>query len=226
MKYVQQILFENKDEKYAEFQRKLIPVIDPNTVIGVRTPLLKAIAKQLIQKPEACESFLNEVAHKYFDENQLHAFIISENKDFERCIKETELFLPRVNNWATCDQMSPKVFAKNKDKLLSHIRVWIASTHTYTVRFGVGMLMQHFLGIDFKPQYIELVMAIKSREYYINMEIAWYMATALAKQWDATIPYLENCEMDAWTHNRSIQKALESRRITAEQKKYLKTLKK
>ena len=171
------------------------------------------------------EAFLKDLPHEYFDENQLHAFIVSEDKDYERCMADVEEFLPYLDNWATCDQMSPKVFKKNKDGLLLHVRKWLKSDRTYTVRFAIGMLMEHFLDDDFDPEYPKLVAKVKSDEYYVNMMIAWYFATALAKQHDAVIPYLEEQKLDVWTHNKTIQKARESYRITPEQKKYLKTLK-
>lgn len=223
-------LFGLQDVKYRDFQKKLIPTVEPDSVIGVRTPELRKLAKQLARlraSKEAAdvEAFLNELPHEYFDENQLHAFIISEDKDYERCMSEVEEFLPYVDNWATCDQLSPKVFRKNKDGLLMHVRKWLKSDRTYTVRFAIGMLMQHFLDDDFDTEYPELVAKVKSEEYYVNMMIAWYFATALAKQYDAVIPYIEKQKLDVWTHNKTIQKARESYRITQEQKEYLKTLK-
>ena len=229
-------LFKLQDVKYRDFQKKLIPTVDPESVIGVRTPELRKLAKQLARlrtsktaadcKTAAdVEAFLKDLPHEYFDENQLHAFIISEDKDYERCMADVEEFLPYVDNWATCDQMSPKVFKKNKDGLLLHVRNWLKSDRTYTVRFAIGMLMEHFLDDDFDPEYPKLVAKVKSDEYYVNMMIAWYFATALAKQHDAVIPYLEEQKLDVWTHNKTIQKARESYRITPEQKKYLKTLK-
>ena len=193
-------------------------------MIGVRTPDLRNDAKKII-KENKYKEFLEELPHKYFDENQLHAFIISEIKDYEKCIIYINKFLPYVDNWATCDQMSPKIFKKNKDKLIIEIMRWIKSKETYTVRFGIGMLMQYYLDDDFNPKYLEKVSKIKSKEYYVNMMIAWYFATALAKQYDEAIKYIENDILDKWTHNKTIQKALESYRITSEQKKYLKSLK-
>jgi 3-methyladenine DNA glycosylase AlkD len=224
MNYIVKQLKTNQDNKYAEFQRKLQPTLKPETIIGVRTPALRIMAKQ-INKSDYRNEFLAELPHIYFEENQLHGFIISEITDFENCIYELEKFLPYIDNWATCDQTSPKIFKKHKEELLTYIYKWLKSEHIYTVRFAIGMLMQLFLDDDFKVEYIDKVTSIKSEEYYINMEIAWYMATALAKQWNATIPYLENNIMDKWVHNRTIQKARESYRITDEQKEYLKTLK-
>ena len=221
---IKQRLFSLQDEPYRDFQVKLIPTIDPKTMIGVRTPALRKLAKELSKDPDITE-FLTSLPHEYFDENQLHAFLISEIKDYKKCIAQTEKFLPFINNWATCDQLSPKVFKKHKQELLSHIQTWIRSEETYTVRFGIGMLMEHFLDDDFDPEYLELVAGIRSEEYYINMMIAWYFATALAKQYDAVLPYLEQKKLAPWTHNKAIQKARESYRVSAEQKEYLKSLK-
>ncbi len=217
-------LFSLQDEPYREFQVKLIPSIRPETMIGVRTPALRKLAKEFSKHSEIDE-FLQELPHQYFDENQLHAFLISEIKAFDKCMEQTETFLPFINNWATCDQLSPKVFKKHRQDLLPHIRVWIKSKETYTVRFGIGMLMQHFLDEDFDPACPELVSKIRSEEYYINMMIAWYFATALAKQYDAVLPYIEQKKLAPWTHNKAIQKARESYRVTQEQKDYLKSLK-
>ncbi len=218
------VLKEQQDEQYRQFQSKLIPTIDAATIIGVRTPVLRRMAKTLYQDGQYAV-FLNELPHSYFEENQLHGFILSEYKDFTSCIAELERFLPFVDNWATCDQTSPKIFRKHRQELLPHIRHWLASTHVYTVRFAIGLLMQHFLEEDFRPEYLDWVTDIHSKAYYINMEIAWYMATALAKQWEATIPYIETNRMDKWVHNRTIQKARESYRVTDAQKEYLRTLK-
>lgn len=224
MDYITDLLRENSDEQYAEFQSRLIPTVSADTIIGVRTPVLRKLTKDL-KKDARSADFLRELPHKYFDENQLHGFLISEIKDFGECVAELERFLPNIDNWATCDQTSPKCFKKHKAELLPFIKKWLKSEHVYTVRFAIGMLMQHYLDEDFKPEYAELVAGVRSEEYYINMEIAWYMATALAKQWDAVIPYLEQSKLDTWTHNRTIQKARESYRITPEQKEYLKGLK-
>lgn len=224
MEYIQGLLMEHRDEAYAEFQRKLIPSVAPESVIGVRTPDVRRLAKR-ISGEACCKEFLRECPHKYYDENQLHGFIISGIKDFHECIEELERFLPFIDNWATCDQTSPKVFRKKKKELLPYIEKWLRSEHTYTVRFAIGMLMQHFLDDDFRPEYLEMAAGVKSDEYYINMEIAWYMATALAKQWESAVPYVEEGRLAPWTHNKAIQKARESRRITDERKEYLKSLK-
>lgn len=224
MKEITDLLMELKDEEYANFHRKLIPNIPPEKVIGVRTPVLRKLAKR-ISRESFCKDFLNELPHSYYDENQLHGFIISDIKDFDVCIEELETFLPFIDNWAICDQTSPKIFKKRKEDLLPYIYKWLDSDHTYTIRFGIGMLMQHFLDEAFATEYLDMVSGIQSEEYYVNMEIAWYMATALAKQWDATIPYIEQGKMDVWVHNKTIQKARESYRITKEQKEYMKGLK-
>lgn len=221
---IQNRLFELKDEKYRELQYKIIPTVAPDSIIGVRTPELRKFAKELV-KADGYADFIGDLPHKYFDENQLHAFIISEIKDFSACINEVNRFLPFVDNWATCDQLSPKVFKKNKTELLKSIKAWIKSSKTYTKRFGIGMLMQYFLDEDFDISYPKMVAKIRSDEYYINMMIAWYFATALAKQYDEILPFIEENRLDTWTHNKAIQKAVESYRITAEQKDYLKTLK-
>lgn len=216
-------LFRLQDKEYAAFQAKLIPTVQPDSIIGVRTPELRAFAKRLAK--EDTSAFLSALPHKYFDENQLHAFVISLEKDFEKCLALVEAFLPFVDNWATCDQLSPKAFKKEPERLLPYIITWLKSNRVYTVRFAIGMLMEHFLDARFEPKYADMVAAVKSEEYYINMMIAWYFATALAKQYDAILPYLEEKKLDDWTHNKAIQKSVESNRITAEQKTYLRTLK-
>ncbi|MBP5239292.1 MAG: DNA alkylation repair protein [Oscillospiraceae bacterium] len=220
---IQKELFRLQDVQYGDFQAKLIPNIPPETIIGVRTPALRELAKQL-GKQEETEEFLRRLPQRYFDENQLHAFILSGQKDYGRCMDEVCRFLPYVDNWATCDQMSPKVFRKHRPELLEQIREWIASGETYTVRFAVGMLMEHFLDEDFDPAYPEMVAGIHSEEYYVNMMIAWYFATALAKQYDAVFPYIGNRRLDDWTHQKTIQKAVESNRIPEERKAVLKSL--
>ncbi len=222
---IREELLRLQDENYRDFQIRLIPTADKDTVIGVRTPALRRYAKNLV-KQDDIRGFLDELPHKFFDENQLHAFIISEIKDYGQCMKEVSRFLPFVDNWATCDQMSPKVFKKHRRELIDQIKVWIQSDKTYTIRFAVGMLMQHFLEDDFDPDYPEMVSELKSEEYYVKMMMAWYFATALAKQYETVLPYIEDQKLDAWTHNKAIQKAVESYRITPEQKVYLKSLKK
>ena len=217
-------LFSLQDAKYRELQIKILPNLEPESIIGVRTPELRQMAKELAVREET-GAFLKNLPHRYFDENQLHAFILSGMKDYTACMEALERFLPYVDNWATCDQMSPKVFRKHRMELLGSIRKWIASEQAYTIRFGIGMLMEHYLDGDFDPAYPEMAAGVRSGEYYVNMMTAWYFATALAKQYDAVIPYIENRRLDPWTHNKAIQKAIESYRITPEQKEYLKTLK-
>ncbi len=221
---IREELFELRDIKYRDFQVKLIPGTDPDDMIGVRTPELRKLAKQYA-KADGIDEFLDDLPHKYFDENQLQAFIISGMKDYDLCMENLCQFLPYVDNWATCDQMSPKIFKKHKEELLKKIDEWIVSDKTYTVRFAIGMLMEHFLDDDFDMKYPEMVAKVRSDEYYINMMIAWYFATALAKQYDSIIPFIENKKLDVWTHNKAIQKSVESYRITPEQKEYLKSLK-
>ena len=216
-------LFKLADPGYRDLQVKIIPTADKDYVIGVRTPALRTLAKEYVKR-EDVSLFLEDLPHKYFDENQLHAFILSSMKNMADCIKLVDKFLPFVDNWATCDQMSPKVFKKNKALLLDYVNIWIKSDHTYIKRFAIGMLMEHFLDEDFKTSYLTKVSKIRSSEYYVNMMIAWYFATALAKQYEETLPYIEKQKLDIWTHNKSIQKAVESYRITPEQKEYLRTL--
>ena len=213
-----------QDKGYRDMQVTIIPTVEADSIIGVRTPALRQLAKEL-SKREDVSKFLEDVPHKFFEENQLHAFILSGMKDAESCIRLVDEFLPYVDNWATCDQMSPKIFKKHKQLLLEYVDKWIRSDHTYVKRFAIGMLMEHFLDEDFKTSYLTKVSKIRSEEYYVNMMIAWYFATALAKQYDDTLPFIEKQKLDKWTHNKSIQKAVESYRITPEQKEYLKTLK-
>ncbi len=217
-------LFRMRDADYALLQAKIIPTVAADRIIGVRTPALRAFAKALYKDRDK-EDFLSCTPHQYFDENQLHAFVISLEKDFDKCIAEVDAFLPFIDNWATCDQLSPKAFKREPEKLLQYIQSWIKSDQTYTVRFAIGMLMQHFLDERFEAGYADMVAEVRSEEYYINMMIAWYFATALAKQYERTVPYLEGRRLDGWVHNKAIQKSVESYRITDEQKAYLKTLK-
>ena len=217
-------LFDLQDSQYRDFQAKLIPSASADKMIGVRTPALRKFAKDLAKREEI-GGFLNDLPHRYFDENQLHAFIISQMKDYEQCMDEVIRFLPYIDNWATCDQLSPKIFRKHRPKLIDQIRKWIISDRTYTIRFGIGMLMEHFLDEDYDPAYPEMVACIRSDEYYVNMMIAWYFATALAKQYDSILPFIKNRRLDPWTHNKTIQKARESYRISPEQKEHLKALK-
>ena len=224
MKEVQEQLFALQDLKYRDFHSKLMPNISKENVIGIRVPVLRKFAKNFAKDPQL-QDFLQELPHQYYEENNLHGLLIEQIKDYELCIEELERFLPHIDNWATCDFSEPACFAAHKAELLPQIRQWIASGHTYKVRYGIGMLMRLYLDEDFEPQYLEWAAAVQSEEYYVNMMIAWYLATALAKQWDVAVGYIEKKWLDPWTHNKTIQKARESYRITREQKEYLKTLK-
>ena len=224
MQDLKSVLFSMADEKYRDFQSKLMPTVPKEKIIGIRTPLLRKFAKDFSKNPEA-KVFIGNLPHEYYEENNLHAFLLEYMKDFDGCAEEVTKFLPFVDNWATCDSMSPKIFGENKEKLCGYIEKWLSAEDTYSVRFGIKMLMEHFLGEDFSSEYPERVAKIKSEEYYIRMMQAWYFATALAKQYDAVLPFIENKKLEKWTHNKAIQKAIESYRITEEQKKYLRTLK-
>ena len=223
-KTVQARLFELQDLAYRDFHSRLMPTVPKEKIIGVRVPELRKFAKEFA-KTEDSKEFLKILPHKYYEEDNLHAFLIEQIKDFDECISALDNFLLCVDNWATCDMMSPKIFKKNTEKLLPKIEEWLISDYTYQVRFAIGMLMKFYLDENFDERYLRLVASVKSDEYYINMMIAWYFATALAKQWGKTLPYIENKVLDQWTHNKAIQKAVESYRITEEQKEYLKTLK-
>ena len=207
------------DEQYKEFQSKLVPNIPKETVLGVRTPDMRRI-----RGTEEAEGFLAELPHKFYEENLVHFFLIAMIKDFDQCVQAVETFLPYVDCWPVCDQSTPKVFAKNHEKLLPLIRKWIGSDHVYTVRFGIRMLMNEFLGDDFKPEYLAWVAGVPGEDYYIRMMVAWYFATALAKQYDESVVYIEKRRLEPWTHKKAIQKAVESYRVTEAHKEYLKML--
>lgn len=211
-----------KDEAYADFQAKLTPGIPRDRFIGVRIPMLRKYARSLAKQPEH-EAFLAELPHKYYDENLLHGMLISEMKDYQTCVKAMNTFLPYVDNWAVCDTMSPKVFKKHHDTLIDQVHEWILSEDTYTCRFGMKTLMAEYLDLDFREEYLAWPAAVISDAYYVNMMIAWYFATALAKQWEAALPYITEQRLPVWVHNKTIQKAVESYRITPEQKALLKT---
>lgn len=217
-------LFELQDLKYKEFSAKLMPAVNPDTVIGVRTPALRKLAREYSRTPQA-EKFLAILPHRYYEENNLHGFLIETIHDYETAIKAVEAFLPYIDNWATCDLVSPKVFKKHLPELYERIKFWLQSDLTYTVRFGIGMLMGFYLGDAFSPEMPELVSGIRSQEYYINMMIAWYFATALAKQPGAAMPFIQEQHLEKWTHNKAVQKAIESCRISDGMKAYLRTLK-
>lgn len=212
------------DKEYAEFQSKLTPGIERELFLGVRVPVLRKFAKEFA-KQEKSKEFLYSLPHKYYDENMLHSLLLDTIKDYDTAIDLTDKFLPFVDNWAVCDIMSPKVFAKNKDKLIIKIKEWIKSDEPYTVRFAIEMLMSHYLDKDFKEEYLKIPAKVNFEHYYVKMMVAWFYATALAKQWEATLPYIKNLKLEKWTHNKTIQKAVESYRITDEQKEYLRGLK-
>lgn len=223
-KYIRDRLFEMQDLKYRDFHARLMPTVSKNLIIGVRTPDLRKFAKEVSNTPYASE-FIKILPHKYYEENNLHAFLIEQIKDYDVCISELNKFLPYVDNWATCDMMRPKIFKKHLPELSDQIKIWMASDATYTIRFGIEMLMCYYLDEHFSSEYPEAVAAVKSEEYYVKMMAAWYFATALANQYDAVVPYLERNLLDADTQNKTIRKAVESYRITDERKVYLRTLK-
>ena len=257
MDSIQKTLRQMADPKTAAFTSRIIPNVDPKTILGIKTPELRALAKELLAGQKgaanaskakkaaalapaaqsvgktkkaaalapAAQKFLSDLPHKYFEENQLHGFVVSGIKDFDQCVAELERFLPYIDNWATCDQVSPICFKNHKDKLLPLIMDWIKSGRVYTVRFGIVNLMRHFLDEDFEPEFLKIVAAVTSEEYYIKMAVAWYFAEALAKQWDAALPYIKAKRLEAWTHNKAIQKARESFKISDERKELLASLK-
>ena len=212
-----------KDDAYRVFQTKLVPDVPPETILGVRTPDVRAIAKEIGRSGEK-DAFLASLPHAYYEENLIHFFVLAELKDFDECVRGVETFLPYVDCWPVSDQATPKSFRKNHEKLLPYIKKWIASEHVYTARFGLRMLMNEFLDADFKPEYLALAANKRGEDYYLKMMVAWYFATALAKRYDETVPYLENRVLDPWVHRKAIQKAVESFRVTDEHKAYLKTL--
>ena len=224
---IKDYLLKNQDLQYKQFHSSLMPTINSEVVIGIKVPILRNYTKELLKKYDiqSFVPFFKDLPHQYYEENNIHAFLIEKINNYDECLFQLEQFLPYINNWATCDMLNPKVFSKNKDKLLKKINEWIKSSHTYTIRFGIGMLMRYFLDKDFNSSYLELVYSIKSEEYYVNMMKAWFFATALTKQYDATLPVFQNKKLDIWTHNKAIQKAIESFRVPAEHKQYLKTLK-
>lgn len=232
MTRLQQQLFELQDLEYKKFHEKLMPTVDSDTVIGIRTPILRGFAKELLKKAsedeviqKEVEHFLNALPHDYYEENNLHMMFLNQMKDFEQWLEGIEIFLPYINNWATCDFPLPKVASKHPKEMEEKAKEWMKSEYTYTIRYGIGIFMRMFLNENFSTEQLDYVAAIRSEEYYVNMMIAWYFATALAKQYDETLPYLQEIKLDVWTHNKAIQKAVESYRITPEQKQYLKTLK-
>ncbi|MBQ3891316.1 MAG: DNA alkylation repair protein [Lachnospiraceae bacterium] len=224
MEKLQKALFDNQDKEYRVFQQKLMPGIELENIIGVRLPVIRKIAKENA-KTEDAKKFLDLLPHKYYDENQLHGFLINLIKDYDECVKRIDEFLPYVDNWAVCDSINPKMLSKHKEELIKDIKRWVSSKETYTIRHGIHMLMAFFLDSDFKKEYLEIPAKIVSEEYYVNMMIAWFFATALAKKWDATITYIEEKKLPVWVHNKTIQKAIESFRVNEEHKQYLRSLK-
>lgn len=222
MTELQEQLFEMQDLGYREFHSKLMPTVDKEKIIGIRTPQLRKFAKEFAESEEK-EIFLNSLPHRYYEEDNLHGFLLEMEKDYDTLVEKVENFLPYVDNWATCDMVRPKIVKRHLPELFEHVKEWLKSEHTYTVRYGVGMLLSFYLDEEFSKNHLEMVANIRSEEYYVNMMIAWYFATALVKQWDETIVYIENCKLDKWVHNKTIQKAIESYRITKEQKEYLRT---
>ena len=216
-------LLEVRDEEYRAFQTRLVPNIPPETILGVRTPALRAIAKEVCFSADR-DAFLGALPHPYYEENLIHFFVLAEMKDFDLCIKGVEALLPFVDCWPVSDQATPKAFRKHHKELLPYIEKWIASEHVYTARFGLRMLMNEFLDADFKEEYLALAASAKGEDYYLKMMVAWYFATALAKRYDETVPYLEDRRLDPWVHKKAIQKAIESYRVTDAHKAYLKTL--
>lgn len=224
MNEFQKTLFSMQDLSYRDFHSKLMPTIEKEKIIGIRTPMLRKFAKEFA-KTEECEIFLRDLPHTYYEENNLHGFLLEMEKDYDRLVDRLDIFLPYVDNWATCDMIRPKILKKHLKEFLPKVQEWLDSDKVYTIRYGIGMLLSFYLDEEFHPEYLEWVAQIRSDEYYVNMMIAWYFATALAKQYETTLPYIVEKRLDVWTHNKAIQKAIESYRVTEEQKAYLRTLK-
>lgn len=222
--YVRKRLYELKDEKYRDFHSALMPTVEKDKIIGVRVPDVRRLSKELYKNGMGTD-FIKSLPHTYYEENNIHAFIIEQIRDIDICLNETERFLPFIDNWATCDMFSPKIFAKHTDIIFNKSLEWIESDKTYTIRYGIGMLMRYFLDEGFNDDILRIVSEIKSDEYYVNMMIAWFFATALAKQYDSAVVYIERQRLSPWIHNKTIQKAIESNRISKEVKLYLKTKK-
>ena len=227
MQEITEQLITMKDEVYKNFHGKLMPTINPDTILGVRVPLLRKFSNQLSKSfsKEEIERFMSELPHRYYEENNIHAFLIEKINDYDECIAALDKFLPYVDNWATCDMMNPKIFKKNTHKLFDKIEEWMSSSHVYTIRFGIGMLMRFYLDDNFSTQYLDMVANIVSDEYYVNMMKAWFFATALAKQYEATLPYIQQNRLDIWSHNKAIQKSIESFRVSKEHKEKLRSYK-
>lgn len=224
MKEITERLFAMQDTEYRDFNSRLIPTVEKARIIGVRTPALRAFSKEISGSDTALR-FMSQLPHNYYEEDNLHAFLIERINDFDGCVDALNAFLPYIDNWATCDTLSPKVLKKHPDKLLLKIDGWLRSEHTYTVRFAIGMLMKYYLDDNFNCEFLIRVANVKSDEYYIKMMVAWYFATALAKQYESAVRFIEDGLLDVWTHNKAIQKSIESYRIEKSHKDYLKTLK-
>ncbi len=216
-------LLDMQDLSYGDFSAKLLPTLSRESIIGVCLPLLRRYAKELAGTAQA-EAFMRELPHKYLEENHLHSFLIGQMRDVDACYAALDVFLPHVDNWAVCDSLRPRILLADKARLYQRARAYMQSEHAYTVRFGIELLMLYFLDEDFDPEHLSQVAAVQNQEYYVNMMIAWYFATALAKEWEAALPYLEQHRLPAWVHQKTVQKAIESYRITPEQKAYLRTL--
>ena len=221
---IQSALFAMQDPAYKTFHSRLIPTVCPDRIIGVRTPALRKVARS-IAHTDLAASFLLRLPHEYYEENNLHAFLLETVRDFDACMDALNTFLPYVDNWATCDMMKPPILAQNLPQLDTYIGCWLQSAHPYTVRYGINMRMAHFLGNAFRPEQADAIAALRSNDYYINMAAAWYFATALVFQRETILPYFTRSQLPVWTHNKAIQKAIESRRISAEDKAALRRLK-
>lgn len=222
MTEIQERLLSLQDKEYRSFQSRLLPTVNPDRIIGVRVPGIRALARDLLRnEPGLASSFLEELPHRYHEEDNLHIFMVSRTKDFDSCLMQVESFLPHLDNWATCDSLRPLAFKRNRKRVLAAAKSWMESRRCYTVRFGIGCMTSYLLDGDFVPEHLELVGRISSQEYYVRMMQAWYFATALAKQYQPALAYLEGAGLDAWTHNKAIQKAVESRRIPDERKALL-----
>ncbi|MFA7637292.1 MAG: DNA alkylation repair protein [Monoglobales bacterium] len=220
---VSEKLLSMQDKEYKEFHSRLMPTVNPDLIIGIRVPQLRKFAKEFSKTDEAT-AFLKELPHRFYEENNLHAFLIEQEKDFDTALSLTEEFLPFIDNWATCDLLRPKVFKKNPDKLLPFIYKWLSSNKTYTVRYAIGLLLSFYLDEKFDPEHLKRVADIRSDEYYVYMMVAWYFQTALVKQYDSTIPYITGRRLSVHAHNKAIRKSVESLKIPTDTKKYLKTL--
>lgn len=223
MEEIRMRLYSLQDPEYRAFHSRLMPEVPMEKIIGVRIPLLRTLAKELNREGKG-EVVFSSLPHETYEELNLHGFLIEYIRDYDSCVKALEQFLPYVDNWATCDMVSPKILGKHRDRLLEQIKAWIRSDHDFTVRYGLGMLMRYYLDEEFKAEYLELAAGIKREEYYVRMMVAWFFATALYKQYDASVQYLQERRLPQWVHNKTISKACDSQRMTKEQKEYLKSL--